>query len=116
LPPASATRMNSARAKVLHHLAGKPLIAYPLAALRRAGVDPIVVVVGYQADAVRAACAPYDVRFAVQTEHKGTGDATRAAQPALQDFTGDVVLVYADLPFLSASWPKTCVPFSATPL
>jgi len=94
--------MKSARAKVLHHLAGKPLIAYPLAALRRAGVDPIVVVVGYQADAVRAACAPYDVRFAVQTEQKGTGDATRAAQPALQDFAGDGVLVYGDLPFLRA--------------
>ncbi|MFI5364458.1 MAG: bifunctional UDP-N-acetylglucosamine diphosphorylase/glucosamine-1-phosphate N-acetyltransferase GlmU [Candidatus Binatia bacterium] len=94
------TRMKSARAKVLHHLGGKPLIAYPLAALRRVGVDPIVVVVGYQADAVRAACAPFDTRFAVQTEQKGTGDATRAAQAALRGFTGDLVLVYGDLPFL----------------
>jgi bifunctional UDP-N-acetylglucosamine pyrophosphorylase/glucosamine-1-phosphate N-acetyltransferase len=96
------TRMKSARAKVLHHLAGKPLIAYPLAALRRVGVDPIVVVVGHQAAAVRAACSPYDVRFAVQTEQKGTGDAARAALPALQDFVGDVVLAYGDLPFLRA--------------
>lgn len=94
------TRMKSACAKVLHHLAGKPLIAYPLAALRRAGVDPIVVVIGYQADAVRAACAAYGVRFAVQPQQKGTGDAARVGLGALSDFTGDVVLVYGDLPFL----------------
>jgi bifunctional UDP-N-acetylglucosamine pyrophosphorylase/glucosamine-1-phosphate N-acetyltransferase len=94
------TRMKSNQAKVLHCLAGRPLISYPLTALRRAGVDPIVVVVGYQADAVRAACAPYDVRFAVQTEQKGTGDAVRVARAALGDFNGDLVLVYGDLPFL----------------
>jgi bifunctional UDP-N-acetylglucosamine pyrophosphorylase/glucosamine-1-phosphate N-acetyltransferase len=96
------TRMKSARAKVLHHLAGKPLIAYPLEALRRAGIDPVVMVVGYQADAVRAACAPYDVRFATQREQKGTGDAARAALPALRGFVGDVLLVHGDLPLLGA--------------
>ena len=94
------TRMKSKRAKVLHHLGGRPLISYPLTALRSAGVEPIVVVVGHQADAVRAACAPYHVRFAVQTEQRGTGDAARAARAALGDFVGDLVLVYGDLPFL----------------
>jgi len=94
------TRMNSNRAKVLHHLGGRPLISYPLMALRAAGVDPIVVVVGHQADAVRAACAADDVRFAVQTHQRGTGDAARAARAALGDFDGDLVLVYGDLPFL----------------
>src|SRR5438105_10107304 len=85
------TRMNSAQAKVLHRLAGRPLITYPLAALRGAGVEPIVVVVGYQADAVRAACAPYCVHFAMQTQLKGTGDATLAAQAVLADFDGDLL-------------------------
>jgi len=94
------TRMSSAVAKVLHHLGGRPLITYPLAALRRADVDPIVVVVGYQADAVRAACAPYGVRFAFQAEPKGTGHATQVGQTALTGFDGDLVLVYGDLPFL----------------
>lgn len=94
------TRMKSNRAKVLHHLGGRPLIAYPLSALRAAGVDPIVVVVGHQADAVRAACAPYQVRFAVQTAQRGTGDAARAARSALDGFAGDLLLVYGDLPFL----------------
>jgi bifunctional UDP-N-acetylglucosamine pyrophosphorylase/glucosamine-1-phosphate N-acetyltransferase len=94
------TRMKSAQAKVLHRLGGRPLIAYPLAALRSIGVDPIVVVVGYQADAVRAACAPFGVRFAVQTEQKGTGHATQTARAVLRDFSGDLLLVYGDLPFL----------------
>jgi len=94
------TRMKSTVAKVLHRLGGRPLIAYPLTALRSIGVDPIVVVVGYQADAVRAACAPYGTRFAVQAAQRGTGDATRAAQGALADFAGDLLLVNGDLPFL----------------
>jgi bifunctional UDP-N-acetylglucosamine pyrophosphorylase / glucosamine-1-phosphate N-acetyltransferase len=96
------TRMQSAQAKVLHHLGGQPLIHYPLAALRRIGADPIVVVVGYQADAVREACAPFGVRFALQAEQKGTGHAALMAQSALADFDGDLVLVYGDLPFLRA--------------
>ena len=96
------TRMNSGQAKVLHRLGGRPLITYPLAALRAAGVDPIVVVVGYQADDVRAVCAPYGARFARQTQQKGTGHATRAAAAVLGDFDGDLLLVYGDLPFLRA--------------
>jgi bifunctional UDP-N-acetylglucosamine pyrophosphorylase/glucosamine-1-phosphate N-acetyltransferase len=94
------TRMKSSLAKVLHHLAGRPLISYPLAALRAAGVDPIVVVVGHQAAAVRAACEPYGVRCAMQDAQKGTGHATLCARGALADFAGDVVLVNGDLPFL----------------
>jgi len=92
--------MKSAQAKVLHHLGGKPLIAYPLAALRRIGVDPVVVVVGYQADQVRAVCTPFGARFAVQREQRGTGHATRMAAAALRDFDGDLLLIYGDLPFL----------------
>ncbi|MCK6556370.1 bifunctional UDP-N-acetylglucosamine diphosphorylase/glucosamine-1-phosphate N-acetyltransferase GlmU [Candidatus Binatia bacterium] len=94
------TRMKSGIAKVLHHLGGRPLIAYPLSALRGIGVDPIVVVVGYQAEAVRAACLSYGVRFAVQAEQRGTGDATVAARSVLGDFDGDLLLVNGDLPFL----------------
>lgn len=97
------TRMRTERAKVLHELGGRPLIAYPLAALREIGADPIVVVIGYQADAVRSACAPFGVRFAVQREQRGTGHAVRTAAPQLGEFDGDVLLVNGDLPFVSAS-------------
>ncbi len=94
------TRMNSSRAKVLHELGGRPLIAYPLIALRGLGIDPIVVVVGHQAEAVRAACAPYGVRFAHQAEQRGTGHAALMARDTLPGFHGDVLVVYGDLPFI----------------
>ncbi len=96
------TRMKSSLAKVLHALGGKPLITYALGALRKAGADPLVVVVGHQADAVRTVCGPFGARFALQKEQKGTGHAVRCAMPALRGFTGDVFLVYGDLPFLEA--------------
>lgn len=95
------TRMRSSRAKVLHELGGQPLIAYPLQALRAAGADPVVVIVGYQEEAVRAACAPFDTQFARQKEQRGTGHAVRMAAPRLRDFAGDVLLVNGDLPFVS---------------
>ncbi|HVM98465.1 MAG TPA: bifunctional UDP-N-acetylglucosamine diphosphorylase/glucosamine-1-phosphate N-acetyltransferase GlmU [Candidatus Acidoferrales bacterium] len=94
------TRMRSQTAKVLHALGGRPLISYPLAALRAAKVDPIVVIVGHQAHAVRDACAPYNVRTALQREQRGTGHAVAMARSALGDFHGDLLLVYGDLPFL----------------
>lgn len=96
------TRMRTNRAKVLHQLGGKPLIAYPLEALRRISADPIVVVVGYQADAVREACAPYGASFVLQREQRGTGHAVRMAASALRGFDGDLLLVNGDLPFVRA--------------
>lgn len=93
--------MRSKQAKVLHRLAGKPMIGYPLSILRDLGVDPIVVVVGHQEDAVREACAPYGVRFARQPQPRGTGDAARMAARELKDFSGDLLLVNGDLPLLT---------------
>ncbi len=95
------TRMRSSRAKVLHELGGKPMIAYPLAALRALEVDPIVVIVGHQEEEVRRACAPFGVQFARQVEQKGTGHAVRMAAPLLKGFEGDLLLVNGDLPFLA---------------
>lgn len=96
------TRMKSRQAKVLHHLGGRPLLTYPLAALQAVGVEPIVVVVGHQSEAVRHACERYPVRFAEQKTPLGTGDAARAAQAALPGFEGDLMLVAGDLPFVRA--------------
>jgi bifunctional UDP-N-acetylglucosamine pyrophosphorylase/glucosamine-1-phosphate N-acetyltransferase len=99
------TRMRSARAKVLHQLGGAPLLRYPLAALGDLGVDPIVVVVGHQADAVGAAarsCGHGSVRPVLQEEQHGTGHAVRCAMPALDGFSGDVLILYGDAPLIRA--------------
>ncbi len=83
-------------------MAGRPLITYPLGTLRRLQIAPVVVVVGYQADAVRAACAPFGVRFADQTQPRGTGDAARVALSALPGFEDDLLIAPGDLPLLKA--------------
>jgi len=94
------TRMRSQRPKVLHELAGEPLLTYPLRLLRAVGADPIVVVVGPNADEVRRVAAPFGVRFAVQATPRGTGDATRAAVETIPNFPGDLVIMPSDLPLI----------------
>src|SRR5919199_5631624 len=92
------TRMRSATAKVLHKLGGRPLISHvchTARALVREG-RPIHVVVGHQAEevkaAVRAELGDAGAIFITQTEQRGTGDAVMAARGALKD-AGSTLLV-----------------------
>lgn len=102
LAAGQGTRMRSALPKVLHRLAGKPLIFHVLQAVSTLSDEPPVLVVGDGADAVRQA-AGGRVRFAVQEEQLGTAHALRQAEPLLRG-QGDAVLVtYADMPLLRAA-------------
>ena len=92
------TRMESAVPKVLHGLAGRPMIAHLMASLAEAGVGRAVVVVGPAMDDVAEAVAPHAT--AVQAKQLGTGDAARAAQEALAGFSGDVLILYGDAPLI----------------
>ncbi len=98
------TRMRSRRAKVLHELGGRPLLRYPLAALAALRPDRVAVVVGHQADEVRAvaeaAAGLGDLRVVLQPEQRGTGHAVARAAEAFADFTGDVLVLYGDVPFV----------------
>ncbi|HWP64713.1 MAG TPA: bifunctional UDP-N-acetylglucosamine diphosphorylase/glucosamine-1-phosphate N-acetyltransferase GlmU [Candidatus Limnocylindria bacterium] len=96
------TRMRSARAKVLHELAGRPLLHYPLRALRALAPARVVLVVGHQADLVRAAAAAVSdgLETVLQAEQRGTGHAVRCAMGALAGFEGDVVVLYGDVPLI----------------
>ena len=76
-------RMHSARPKVLHRLAGRPLAAHVLTAVRELGPRAIAVVVGYGADDVERELAAADVIFVRQDPPRGTGDAARVALGAL---------------------------------
>jgi len=97
-----STRFRSATSKLLHQLAGRPLIQWLLGSLREANVDPVVVVIGPQG---REAWASYaaDATFVVQEQQKGTGHATLAARDAVAGFAGDLLVVNGDLPLLSAA-------------
>lgn len=102
-------RMRSALPKVLHPVAGRPMLGRVLAALAAAGVRRAVVVVGNGADAVRAAAergelsaTAIDVVFADQPAPRGTGDAARCGLAAVPVGTGRVLVVPGDTPLLAA--------------
>jgi bifunctional UDP-N-acetylglucosamine pyrophosphorylase/glucosamine-1-phosphate N-acetyltransferase len=95
------TRMVSRRPKVLHKVAGRPLIGWLMETLRTLSPDKIVVVAGPDSKEIESATGP-GVRIAVQTERKGTADAVRAALPALKGFSGDVLIACGDAPFVDA--------------
>lgn len=102
LAAGKGTRMRSDLPKVLHLLAGEPLVAHVIRTAREAGAGGVVVVVGHRAELVRAALEPrFDgVRFAVQPEMRGTGDAVRCALPELADHDGPVLILSGDVPLL----------------
>jgi bifunctional UDP-N-acetylglucosamine pyrophosphorylase/glucosamine-1-phosphate N-acetyltransferase len=99
LAAGKGTRMKSRLAKVLHPIAGRPMLAYPLAAAEGLRPARLVVVVGTEAEAVEAAFAGR-ATFVHQEEQRGTGHAVLEARPALADFRGDVLILYGDTPLL----------------
>ena len=91
--------MKSDLPKVLHPLAGRPMIQHLLATLAQAQPARTVVVVGPGMEAVRKAVAP--AQTVVQARALGTADAVKAARPALDGFAGDVLVFFADNPLIS---------------
>ncbi len=95
------TRMKSALPKVLHEIAGRPLVSWVLEAVAATQPDEIVVVVGHEAEAVRARL-PEGVRTVTQERQLGTGHAARVAIEAMNAAPGDDVLVVpGDTPLVS---------------
>lgn len=99
LAAGKGTRMRSRKAKVLHPICGKALVDHVIAANREAGIQDIAVIVGYQADAVRAAL-PKDVVSYEQTEQLGTGHAVMQALPFFEGFDGNVLILVGDAPLI----------------
>jgi bifunctional UDP-N-acetylglucosamine pyrophosphorylase / glucosamine-1-phosphate N-acetyltransferase len=91
--------MKSDLPKVLHELAGAPMVTYPIRLSRRVGADPIVLVVGHGADLVMETIS--GVRFQVQSEQKGTGHAVMEGMRGLEGFEGRILILYGDVPLLT---------------
>jgi bifunctional UDP-N-acetylglucosamine pyrophosphorylase/glucosamine-1-phosphate N-acetyltransferase len=91
--------------KVLHSLLGRPLCAFPVGLALKLGAEKVVVVVGHGGDRVEAAlraefpAAP--LVFARQAAQLGTADAVLAARPALDGFSGRILILSGDVPFLT---------------
>jgi len=97
------TRMKSEKAKVLHEIAGKPLLAHVLSTLEELGVDHATVVVGHQAEAVRQVCRSFPVETVLQKEQLGTGHAVEQARPLLEGKKGWTLILSGDVPLLRAT-------------
>jgi bifunctional UDP-N-acetylglucosamine pyrophosphorylase / glucosamine-1-phosphate N-acetyltransferase len=102
LAAGQGTRMNSDLAKVLHPMAGQPLLGHVLGALSLLGVARVLVVIGHQRDRVRATFPQPGIEWVVQAEQRGTGHAVLMAGPALEGFTGTLLVVCGDTPLLRA--------------
>ncbi len=102
LAAGQGTRMNSDLPKVLHPMAGEPLLAHVLAALDQLGVGRVLVVIGHQRARVRATFPRPGIEWVVQAEQRGTGHAVLMAGPALEGFAGTLLVVCGDTPLLRA--------------
>ncbi|MET0248319.1 MAG: bifunctional UDP-N-acetylglucosamine diphosphorylase/glucosamine-1-phosphate N-acetyltransferase GlmU [Sphingobium sp.] len=102
LAAGQGTRMKSGKHKVLHPIAGRPMLLHLLAAVETLAPERRVVVVGSGREQVEAAVAGTGATIAVQSEQKGTGHAVAQAHDALAGFAGDVLILYGDVPLVQA--------------
>jgi bifunctional UDP-N-acetylglucosamine pyrophosphorylase / glucosamine-1-phosphate N-acetyltransferase len=98
------TRMKSALPKVMHEVAGRPMVAHAAAAATEAGAARHAVVIGPGMENIAAALGDFGTNavFFVQTERLGTAHAVLAAREAISGFSGDVLILYGDVPLLRA--------------
>ncbi len=104
LAAGQGTRMKSRLPKVLHRIAGRPMVEYALRSARSVNPATVTLVVGHQADAVRAQLANHEgLQFAVQQPQLGTAHALQQAEPVLAGRSGTLILLSGDVPLLSSA-------------
>lgn len=94
-------RMNSGLPKVLHCLGGKPLFFYPLEIARSLNPKRIAIVVGHGAEAVKRSFDDEDISWVLQQKQLGTGHAVGCTRDIFRDFSGDLLILSGDVPFIS---------------
>ena len=104
LAAGKGTRMQSDLPKVLHNVAGAPLLVHTMLSAQSIEAEKTIIVTGHGADLVESAATEFDetAQIVLQTEQLGTGHAVDHARTALSDFEGDVFILYGDTPFIRA--------------
>jgi bifunctional UDP-N-acetylglucosamine pyrophosphorylase/glucosamine-1-phosphate N-acetyltransferase len=104
LAAGEGTRMKSTRPKVLHEIAGLPMIAHVIHAAKAAGGGDVALVIGHGADEVRAATASFapGTETYVQVERLGTAHAVLAARAAIARGFDDILVMFGDTPLIEA--------------
>ena len=100
LAAGKGTRMKSDLHKVLHPIAGKPMLLHLIDSVAALSPARTVVVTGAGREQVEAAVTPIGVATALQAEQLGTGHAVAQAEAALAGFDGDVLILYGDVPLV----------------
>lgn len=103
LAAGKGTRMQSDLHKVLHPVAGRPMLLHLVDSVAALAPDRSVVVVGAGRQQVEAAVAPLGIATAHQAQQLGTGHAVAQAEAALDGFDGDVLVLYGDVPLVSTA-------------
>ena len=103
LAAGKGTRMKSDLHKVLHPIAGRPMLLHLVHSVSALNPAITVVVTGAGREQVEAAVAPLGIATALQAEQLGTGHAVAQAQAALSGFAGDVLILYGDVPLVTSA-------------
>ena len=103
-------RMKSDKAKVLHEVAGRPMIDYVVDTATSVAGSNVVVVVGHQAEAVKETVRrSHNILFALQPEQRGTGHAVMCALPAVPTTVDDIIVLCGDVPLIQADTVKELI-------
>ncbi len=108
LAAGKGTRMKSSKHKVLHEIAGRPMIEHLLASVEALGPERLVAIVGESREQLQDRLAGR-VDFAVQEPQLGTGHAVQQAEGALAGFSGDVLVLYGDVPFVKTQTMRAMI-------
>jgi bifunctional UDP-N-acetylglucosamine pyrophosphorylase/glucosamine-1-phosphate N-acetyltransferase len=103
LAAGKGVRMKSAAPKVLHAIGGQPMLVHVLAIARAMAAEKIVVVTAEDAAGVSALAAKWNAQTAIQKQQLGTGHAVMAAESALKNFSGNVLVLFGDAPLVTTA-------------
>ncbi len=94
------TRMKSKTNKLLHKILGKEVIKFPVDAMQKAGVEKIILITGPHNEKILKTVLKNSVEYILQKTPLGTADAVKSAIPALEGFSGELLITVGDNPYL----------------
>ncbi len=103
LAAGKGTRMKSEKAKVLHSVAGTPMIKRVVQSALCANPDKMVVVIGHQADGVKSVLSEFPLEYSVQSEQLGTGHAVATTKGLFENYRGYCLILCGDTPLIQPS-------------